>query len=56
MEMWKLLGRTCVGTFWGRIYWALNIHEETASLLLGTNGEEGRGATVAKALEVPMNP
>jgi hypothetical protein len=55
-EPWELLGRICVGTFWGRIYWALNIHEETASLSLETYGEESRGATVAKALEVAMSP
>jgi hypothetical protein len=50
------LGRICVGTCWGGIYWALNIHEETASLPLETYGEEGRGATVAEALEVAMSP
>jgi hypothetical protein len=50
------LGRICVGTFWGGIYWALNIHEESASLPLETYGEEGRGATVAEALEVATSP
>jgi hypothetical protein len=50
------LGRICVGTFWGGIYWALNVHEETASLHVETYGEEGRGATVAEALEVAMSP
>jgi hypothetical protein len=45
-----------MGTFWGRIYSALNIREETAPLPLETNGEEGRGFTVAEALEVAMSP
>jgi hypothetical protein len=45
-----------VGTFWGRIYWALDIHEETASLSHETYGEEGRGATAAEAFEVAMGP
>jgi hypothetical protein len=49
------LGRICVGTFWGGIYWALNIHEVTASLPLETYGEEGRGGTVVEALEVAMS-
>jgi hypothetical protein len=49
-------GRICVRTFWGGIYWALNIHEETAWLPLQTYGEEGRGATVAEALEVAISP
>jgi hypothetical protein len=53
---WDFLGRIYVGNFWGHIYWALNIHEETASLPLETNGEEGRGATVAEALEVATSP
>jgi hypothetical protein len=44
-----------VETFWGRIYWALNVHEETASLPHETNGEGGRGATVAEVLEVAMS-
>jgi hypothetical protein len=42
--------------FLGGIYWALNIHEETASLPLATYGEEGREDTVAEALEVAMSP
>jgi hypothetical protein len=50
------LGRICVGTFWGRIYWARDVHEETASLPLETFGKEGRGATVAEALELAMGP
>jgi hypothetical protein len=45
-----------VETFLGRIYWALNIHEETASLPHETNGDEGRGATAAEAFEVAMGP
>jgi hypothetical protein len=55
-EPWEFLRRTRVGTFWGHMYWALNIHEETASLPLETYGEESRGATVAEALEVSMSP
>jgi hypothetical protein len=53
---WELSGRICVGTFWGRMYWALNIHEETASLPHETGGEEGRGATAAEAFEIGMGP
>jgi hypothetical protein len=49
------LGRICVGTFWGGIYRALNLHEETASLPLATYEEEGRKDTVAEALEVAMS-
>jgi hypothetical protein len=45
-----------VGIFWGSIYWALNVHEETASLPPETYGEEGRGATGAEELEVAMSP
>jgi hypothetical protein len=52
------------GNFWVAFVWepsgvaftALNIHVETASLPLGTYGEESRGATVAKALEVAICP
>jgi hypothetical protein len=44
------------GNVLGPIHWALSIHEETASLPLETNGAEGRGATVAEALEVAMGP
>jgi hypothetical protein len=40
------------GNLLGRIYWALNIHKETASLSLETYGEESRGATVADVLQV----
>jgi hypothetical protein len=46
----------CVGTFWGRMYWALNIHEETASLPHETYGDGGRGAAAAGAFEVALGP
>jgi hypothetical protein len=48
----ELLGRICVGTFWGRIYWDCSTHGETLTLALETNGEDCRGAAVAGAQEV----
>jgi hypothetical protein len=48
----ELLGRICVGTFWGRIYWARSIHGETPTLALETNGEDRRGYAAGEAHEV----
>jgi hypothetical protein len=48
----ELLGHICVGTFWGRIYWARSIHGETPTLALETNGEDRRENAVEEAHEV----
>jgi hypothetical protein len=48
--------RICVGTFWGRTYWALSIHEKAAHLALERNGEDGRVAAVEEALEFAISP
>jgi hypothetical protein len=52
----RTFGSHLRGTCWGRVYWALNRHEETASLSLETYGEESKGATIAEALVVAMSP
>jgi hypothetical protein len=52
----RTFGRICIGTLWGRIYWALNIHKETASLPLETSGEDGRGVAIVEAHGVAMSP
>jgi hypothetical protein len=45
-------GRICVGTFWGRMYWARSKHGEIPTLALETYAENSKGAAVEDAREV----